>query len=1290
MMRTGVEKPPLAPKPKAIQKTPKAIQKTPKPKPPPVAPKPDVLSLPSSVEKRLKPPIAPKPCLPQNSNTTAHGKSPVLRTNGLLSPQEKLGTTSNVGLLNSRNGTHLGPKKREWDYIIPICVCSRDDCPQCKPKADSKQAITNIGHPGKDQGNRQNEGFKKFVSRYRTKSDVEPDMPETKKGLISTTIPNGTRLESVLSNNNHVQRAQEVMEDQSSPVERLDDNNTAHRNTASGIKCTPPQRTWSDEVNGNAHCQQSRTSAKPSDSYRLDRNQIRDSTGCTPSIPAAPQKALPIPAPRRPRSHTPEQQGGTKKCKDEIRTSSGMDLAEAMTDAVNITAVPSESTSLYESVETGYVDLHLPVPIPKHKMENLEKPAPFGRTEIPNVAEYFYEATEFSVDADDCEVENSESPCTVIQPKQLKLTHQLTVATRVRSEDGKPPKTSPEKQHRQHLPTVMSQSTTKVESTMGTTKDNQNYLNPASKELDSTKKSIGKQVANSSPGNTKGKLFGQSLKPKSKSFTSVDLLRPDGIKKTSFRKFLDINISVKKLPKLLTKRQSIDCMSVEMEESVDGDVEREGIPARKTNPPANRKFSCPVIGMEQSVDGEDIFPGAEAAVEYENFPIYEDIPEYMNVPCSNHLAPSSAPVTWQSSSWTDEENIYEEQEPYELIGEYADDTQKHNGYERDSIEEDVGQGSGLSEEEICHSSEDEDDRSSSSSKGDHEFSEHNHHVGETKKSKVVHIAREIMSSEKVFVDVLKLLHIDFRDAVAKVSQQAGKPVIEERNLNQILYYLPQLYELNQDLLKELEERVAQWDHYSQLADIFVKKGPYLKMYSTYIREFDKNVALLDEQCRKNPSFAAAVREFEANPRCANLALRHYLLKPIQRIPQYQLLLTDYLKNLTEDSTDYKDTQAALNIVKEVANHANDIMKQGDNFQKLMQVQCRLTGHHEIVQPGRVFLKEGILMKLSRKVMQPRMFFLFNDALLYTTPVQSGQFKLNNMLSLAGMKVTRPSQEGYQNELNIESVERSFILSASSEAERDAWLEAISTAISEYTKKMITFISSRYQEEGEGDASGASLGSKAPIWIPDPRTTMCMICTCEFTLTWRRHHCRACGKVVCQTCSTNKHQLDYLKNQPARVCDQCFVTLQMRTAELTLGTGGQAQSNASSTGKSPGAFPFRKQKRIPAALKEVSANTDVSSMSGYLERSKGNKKQWKRFWFVIKDKVLYTYAASEDVAALESQPLLGFKLRMEEKSGTLQTLQFKLFHKDTLYHMFKADDTHALQRWTEAFQKAMVL
>lgn len=314
-------------------------------------------------------------------------------------------------------------------------------------------------------------------------------------------------------------------------------------------------------------------------------------------------------------------------------------------------------------------------------------------------------------------------------------------------------------------------------------------------------------------------------------------------------------------------------------------------------------------------------------------------------------------------------------------------------------------------------------------------------------------------------------------------------------------------------------------------------------------------------------------------------------------------------------------------------------------------------------------------------MQPRMFFLFNDTLLYTTPVQSGQYKVNNMLSLAGMKVSKPNQEAYQNELTIESVERSFILSASSASERDEWLTAISTAISDYTKKKISFISGKPPEEMElRDCNdGAPLGSKAPIWIPDPRTTMCMICTCEFTLTWRRHHCRACGKVVCQSCSSNKHCLEYLKNQLARVCDLCFLVLQQQKSE-------QAFSAAVSPGNRA-TFAFsRKQKKIPAALKEVTANTDDSSMSGYLQRSKGNKKQAKRLWFVIKDKVLYTYAASEDVAALESQPLLGFLLKVDSS----QKLQFKLYHKNTLYYIFKADDIQTAQRWIDRFKEATVL
>uniref|UniRef100_I3MRF9 FYVE, RhoGEF and PH domain containing 6 n=1 Tax=Ictidomys tridecemlineatus TaxID=43179 RepID=I3MRF9_ICTTR len=582
------------------------------------------------------------------------------------------------------------------------------------------------------------------------------------------------------------------------------------------------------------------------------------------------------------------------------------------------------------------------------------------------------------------------------------------------------------------------------------------------------------------------------------------------------------------------------------------------------------------------------------APEYENIRHYEEIPEYENLPFIMAVG-KTRELEWQDSCSGEETdaNVYEVEEPYE-----APDGQWQLGPRHQPLfSEDSGKGNlGLG----C-----------SGAPGFPQLLSRQNDEDAGIKSKVHHIAKEIMSSEKVLL---------FRGLL-----------------------------------------------FSSLA--------HLKHFFIAV-------------------FCFVLFCFADFPRCANLALKHYLLKPVQRIPQYRLLLTDYLKNLLEDSGDYRDTQDALAVVIEVANHANDTMKQGDNFQKLMQIQYSLNGHHEIVQPGRVFLKEGILKKLSRKVMQPRMFFLFNDALLYTTPVQSGMYKLNNMLSLAGMKVRKPTQEAYQNELKIESVERSFILSASSATERDEWLEAISRSIEEYAKKRTTFCPSRSLEEADSENKDevSPLGSKAPIWIPDTRATMCMICTSEFTLTWRRHHCRACGKIVCQACSSNKYGLDYLKNQPARVCEHCFQELQKldRQHSPKVGSPGNHKSPSSALSSVLHSIPSgRKQKKIPAALKEVSANTEDSSMSGYLYRSKGNKKPWKHLWFVIKNKVLYTYAASEDVAALESQPLLGFTVT-QVKDENSESKVFQLLHKNMLFYVFKADDAHSAQKWIEAFQEGTIL
>ncbi|XP_034019036.1 FYVE, RhoGEF and PH domain-containing protein 6 isoform X2 [Thalassophryne amazonica] len=1296
-MSAAVKKPPLAPKPKLPVNTTKAS-------PPPIAPKPGLhsqsiiisQSFPGTLN-RIKPAVAPKPCIPKSVVCSRPASPPKPSGVFIHSQKHKEGLDDNHILLISKNGILSETSNHELEYIIPSCSCRLQDCSQCEHLENGNAAGTESElHKNQLQNGISPEGYDFRGTQPQEKAEIQEDgaslekdngeeisknfnpkprnKPQRQRHLVTKeahrpdeqtecSLGQSFAFGELEVGENHLQIEAHNTE--------LKDNNCKSVWDVVGSNIVSPNPTVLDLPF---------TLPSPELLKEESERSIASPARLFPDlkVPAPPSKPLPVPHPRKLKKPTlvrqngveggafdliPEEQKKRLETRDEEEKLSvaGLSLSldsdelkdggstrplsqqDICTVEPNTPVPPLRQTSLSSH-------LYRTIPVPpllgrdtSHSLDLLSQSDPLhhdGKKEgkVHQVRE----------DEEDGYGDFELYPITHSLPKQLRLGCHPSLSNTKKAfsaEDQQSPMTPPRKPQRHSLPAPPPPSIIPPAPPHGnipmralpappTEKTTWRFSRPSvtffSRQMP-TRSSV--------PPKSRAPVLGG--KQRAQSFSAADLATRSDTQKRglSFRKLLELRLPVKMLPKLLTKgAQSLDCTSVE---------------SNRRDRRMERPKSC--IG-ESEYTGE-----GEGSVEYENVPLYEEIPEYMNLPFH------SARLGWPHDLDSPDSDVYEVQDPYHKCHDLE--------YESSWLRQDVHS----EEEEEIHSS-DEEDNSSTSSK--EHLDEADRQEDEMKRKKVVHIAQEIMSSEKVFVDVLKLLHIDFRDAVAKATRQNGKPVVEERVLSQILYYLPQLYQLNRDLLRELEDRVAHWSDHQRLSDIFVQKGPYLKMYSTYIRQFDNNVALLDEQCRKNTAFASVVREFEVSPRCASLALKHYLLKPVQRIPQYQLLLTDYLKNLLEDSEDYKDTQAALSIVKEVANHANDIMKQGDNFQKLMQIQYSLNGHHEIVQPGRVFLKEGTLMKLSRKVMQPRMFFLFNDALMYTTPVQSGQYKLNCILSLAGMKVSKPSQEAYQNELNIESVERSFILSASSATERDEWLEAITKAIDDYTKKKITFISSRSQEEADGLCdSGALLGSKAPIWIPDLRATMCMICTCEFTLTWRRHHCRACGKVVCQACSANKYYLEYLKNQPARVCDHCFTKLQENSDRC---------ASASLSPIKSGAFPFtRKHKKIPAALKEVSANTENSSMSGYLNRSKGNKKPWKRLWFVIKNKVLYTYAASEDVAALESQPLLGFFLR-EEKNGPAQKLQFKLYHKNTLFYIFRADDIPTAQRWIEAFQEAMIL
>ncbi|KAF9159267.1 hypothetical protein DFQ26_006738 [Actinomortierella ambigua] len=67
---------------------------------------------------------------------------------------------------------------------------------------------------------------------------------------------------------------------------------------------------------------------------------------------------------------------------------------------------------------------------------------------------------------------------------------------------------------------------------------------------------------------------------------------------------------------------------------------------------------------------------------------------------------------------------------------------------------------------------------------------------------------------------------------------------------------------------------------------------------------------------------------------------------------------------------------------------------------------------------------------------------------------------------------------------------------------------------------------------------------APVWVPDQSASKCMICTQEFSSLFRRkHHCRACGKVVCHSCSSHTILIKSGNTgKVSRACDDCIAML----------------------------------------------------------------------------------------------------------------------------------------------------
>ncbi|XP_049513328.1 FYVE, RhoGEF and PH domain-containing protein 4-like isoform X5 [Dermacentor silvarum] len=379
------------------------------------------------------------------------------------------------------------------------------------------------------------------------------------------------------------------------------------------------------------------------------------------------------------------------------------------------------------------------------------------------------------------------------------------------------------------------------------------------------------------------------------------------------------------------------------------------------------------------------------------------------------------------------------------------------------------------------------------------------------------VAEELLSTERTYVDVLRLL--DQRLAFRLDQENRAHSMVPQTTVAAIFAPLKPLFRLHHDfLLPRLQERLDAWDREPRIGDVMKDFAPFLKMYAEYVKNFDQSVQLLASCYAKHPRFAAVVDEIHAMPECKSLTVQHHMLTPVQRVPRYQLLLKEYLKKLPDGSPDKDDTERALELVSKAADHANQAMKKIDQFKQLLEIQELVGGAVDLVSPTRELLRQGKVTKISARSGDhfERYLFVFTDMVLVCSVVGSGArligaggYRVRAKLDLDGLLLQDGDNLETPNSFHLRNAGRSIELCAGSPEEKLAWMQTLAKAAHDLKQRKSSL---KVYHQGQKSPEGAELGQRAPVLVRADTVSRCMRCSAGFStfgLRWK-HHCHACG------------------------------------------------------------------------------------------------------------------------------------------------------------------------------------
>nr|XP_020726106.1 intersectin-2 isoform X2 [Odocoileus virginianus texanus] len=331
---------------------------------------------------------------------------------------------------------------------------------------------------------------------------------------------------------------------------------------------------------------------------------------------------------------------------------------------------------------------------------------------------------------------------------------------------------------------------------------------------------------------------------------------------------------------------------------------------------------------------------------------------------------------------------------------------------------------------------------------------------------------ELIETEERYVDDLQLVVEVFQKRMTEPG------FLTEGEMALIFVNWKELIMANTKLLKALRVRKKTGGEkmpVHMIGDILAAELSHMQAYIRFCSCQLNGAALLQQKTDEHADFKEFLKKLASDPRCKGMPLSSFLLKPMQRITRYPLLIRSILENTPENHVDHSSLKLALERAEELCSQVNEGVREKENSDRLewiqTHVQCDGLAEQLVFNSltnclgPRKLLHSGKLYKTkSNKELHG---FLFNDFLLLTYMVKqfavssaseklfssksNAQFKMYKtpiFLNEALVKLpTDPSSD--EPVFHISHIDRVYTLRTDNINERTAWVQKIKAASEQY-------------------------------------------------------------------------------------------------------------------------------------------------------------------------------------------------------------------------------------------------